>query len=89
MTKIISAYQARTNFGEIINQVYYQGEEIIVTKTGKPMVKIVKADSGKTPKSNFDAVWKKLRALATEGRQDIDLVAFIRKDRDSGHQIRP
>lgn len=47
MTKVISAYDARTNFGEIINQVYYQDEEIIVTKTGKPMVKIVKADTEK------------------------------------------
>ena len=50
MTKVISAYDARTNFGEIISQVYYQNEEIIVTKTGKPMVKIVKADMEKEAK---------------------------------------
>ena len=64
MTKVISAYDARTNFGEIISQVYYQNEEIIVTKTGKPMVKIVKADGKKDTMTSFGleelyGVWAK------------------------------
>lgn len=42
MTKTVSAYEARTKFGEILNLVYYKNMEIIVEKMGKPIVKIVK-----------------------------------------------
>lgn len=42
MKKIISAYEARTKLGEIMNLAYYQGIEFIVEKMGKPMVKIIK-----------------------------------------------
>lgn len=87
MTKTISAYEARTNFGEILNQVYYQGEQIVVTKTGKPMVRIIKAD--KEPTKTVDDLWQQMRKIAKMGRQNINLVEFIRKDRDSGHKIHP
>ncbi|KKR33051.1 MAG: Prevent-host-death family protein [Candidatus Gottesmanbacteria bacterium GW2011_GWA2_41_12] len=85
MTKTISAYDARTNFGEILNEVYYKNEEVIVTKTGKPMVKIVRAP-GETPKEDFESIWQDFQKLAREGKQ-IDLVEFVRKDRDSGHKL--
>ncbi len=42
MTKTISAYEARTNLGEILNLVYYKGDTIIIEKSGKPMVKLTK-----------------------------------------------
>ena len=41
MTKTISAYKARVNFGELLNEVYYRGDEFIVERMGKPLVKIV------------------------------------------------
>lgn len=44
MTKIISAYEARTNLGEILNLVYYRGDTVIIEKMGKPMVKLTKVD---------------------------------------------
>ena len=28
MTKTVTAYEARTNFGEIIDRVYYAGDEL-------------------------------------------------------------
>lgn len=50
MTKTMSAYEARTNFGELLNLVYYKDIDVIVEKKGKPMVKIIKApiDKGLT-----------------------------------------
>lgn len=44
MTKTISAYEARTNLGEILNLVYYRGDTIIIEKMGKPMAKLTKVD---------------------------------------------
>ncbi len=40
--KTISAYEARKNFGELMNLAYYNNYEIIVEKMGKPMIKIIK-----------------------------------------------
>lgn len=40
MTKVVSALKARKNFGEILNEVYYKGDEVIVERKGKEMVKI-------------------------------------------------
>ncbi|MEK7578070.1 MAG: hypothetical protein AAB492_05710 [Patescibacteria group bacterium] len=42
MIKTISAYEARKNFGELMNLAYYKDYEIIVEKMGKPMIKITK-----------------------------------------------
>ena len=47
MLKTISAYEARKNFGELMNLAYYNNYEIVVEKMGKPMVKIIKASMAK------------------------------------------
>lgn len=47
--KTVSAYDARTKFGELLNEVYYKGEEVIVERKGKRMVKITRVERpGKT-----------------------------------------
>jgi len=40
MTKTVTAYEARTNLGELLNEVYYKGVEIIIKKSGKPVARI-------------------------------------------------
>lgn len=55
--KTVSAYHARTNFGEILNMVYYQGNEVVVERKGKPVVKIIKF-TDEIPK----VIWKHLDA---------------------------
>lgn len=40
--KTISAYEARKNFGELMNLAYYNNYEIVVEKMGRPMIKIIK-----------------------------------------------
>lgn len=44
MTKTVSAYEARTNLGELLNLVYYKGDIVIIEKMGKPMVKLTKVE---------------------------------------------
>lgn len=41
-TIIISATEARTKLFEIINQIYFGGKEVVVTKNKKPLVRIIK-----------------------------------------------
>lgn len=39
--KTVSAYKARTSFGELLNEIYYCGEEVVVEKMGKPMAVMI------------------------------------------------
>lgn len=40
MPSLISATHAKNQFSEIVNRVLYGGEEFVVQKQGKPVVKI-------------------------------------------------
>jgi prevent-host-death family protein len=55
MLKTVSAYEARTNLGELLNLVYYKGIEVVVEKMGKPVVKItrIKKEKDKIPKEEL------------------------------------
>lgn len=37
MTQVIGAYQARQNFGELLEMAYYQGKQFLVKRGNKPM----------------------------------------------------
>jgi prevent-host-death family protein len=39
--KKINAMKARQNFGQMIEEVYYRGEQYIIERAGKPMAAIV------------------------------------------------
>jgi prevent-host-death family protein len=43
--KEISATDARNNFADIVNEVYYSGQEYLITRHDEPMVKLVRVDS--------------------------------------------
>lgn len=44
MTQTISISQARNNFSEIINQVFYQGKQFLVKKMGRPMAVLIRVE---------------------------------------------
>ena len=39
--KIINAMEARRNFGQNLEQVYYNGDQFIIERAGKPMAALV------------------------------------------------
>ncbi len=43
-TKRIGAREARNNFADLIGLVHYNGEAVIVERSGKPMVAIISID---------------------------------------------
>ena len=41
MTKTLTALKARQNLGEILEEVYYKGDQYIIERAGKPMAAVV------------------------------------------------
>lgn len=69
--RTVSAYDARVRFGELLNEVYYRDEEIIVERKGRPMVKISKFEK---PKTEADL---KAFAAAAGSWKDVDTDKFM------------
>ena len=82
MIKIVSAYEARTNLGELINLVYYKGNEIIIERKGKAMVKIVKADA-----PTEDGFLKAAGSWKGDALKEIKRVYAARRDGSSKKQF--
>lgn len=45
MEKRVSALKARTNLGEILNEVYYKGREVVIERKGLPVVRITRFEA--------------------------------------------
>lgn len=68
MTKTVSAYEARTKLGELLNLVYYKGIDVVIERKGKAMVKLTKVEAAPKMKKNskknidnfmrFAGIWK-------------------------------
>ncbi|MBI4098304.1 MAG: type II toxin-antitoxin system Phd/YefM family antitoxin [Candidatus Levybacteria bacterium] len=41
--KTVTAKQARQNFSEILNEVYYGDKKVLITRSGKPIVILTSA----------------------------------------------
>ena len=65
MQKTISALKARRNLGQILEAVYYRGDQYVIERAGKPMAVVV-------PIEQFEQ-WRKKR------REFFALIDKIRK----------
>ena len=73
MKKIIGAFQAKTHFSRLLARAE-RGEEVVITKRGRAIAKLVPVDGGDAGASARAAVTR-LRAIAKEisrGRFDWD-----------------
>lgn len=66
MTKqtFIGAFEAKTHFSQLIERAFH-GEEIFITRRGKPVAKLVPVDDPHISQSTQAAV-KRLKTLAAE-----------------------
>ncbi len=44
MKRRISAVEARKRLGEILESVYYRGDEVVIERAGKPMAVVIPAE---------------------------------------------
>lgn len=59
----VSAYEARRNFGEILNRVAYKGESVVVERHGRPLAEIRPAKKTVKKKPSRDELIKKYAGI--------------------------
>ena len=86
MLKTITAQKARTNLGEIINQVYFGDFEFIIQRKGQPMVKIIRLDQRNDESATLKHKYKYMKfagilgkANAGKMKNDITRKDFLKK----------
>lgn len=86
----VSAVNFRQNLGEMLNQVQYRNDSIVINKDGKPVAALVDAELFariRRMRERFDALSARIGAAysdvpAEEGLAEIDAaVAAVRKRR--------
>ena len=72
--RTINAMKARQNFGQLIEEVYYRGDQFIIERAGKPMAAVVPIwqleawqKQHSRPKKSADTI-KKSNRQSTKGR---------------------
>ncbi len=58
MAKIVSAMEARQNFGSLLNQVALRGDEIVIERSGKPLARLVTIENTESTKLDFRDIGK-------------------------------
>jgi len=74
MIREISAMDARKNFGEILNEVKYRHDSILIKKAGKPIAAIIDVDLFEKVKNmtlTFEAMTHHLGKAYSEAESDI------------------
>lgn len=52
--KTINAGKARVNFGQMLDEVYYKGDQFIIERAGKPMAAVVPLSQLEALQKHFD-----------------------------------
>jgi prevent-host-death family protein len=63
MIKTLTAIKARQNLGEVLEEVYYNGDQFIIERAGKPMAAVVPLWQMQTRKKHSDRLFGMLDKL--------------------------
>ena len=77
----IGAFEAKNTLGTLLDRVEH-GEEIVITRHGKPVARLV-PNSGRIDRSQAQAAAERIRARAMHLKAGFDWNA-IKADRDAG-----
>lgn len=80
----VGAFEAKNNFGNLLNAVE-QGEEIVITRHGKPVARLV-PNEGRIDSSEAIAALQRIRARAPQWRMGKFSWEAVKADRDAGRR---
>lgn len=71
MIKQVSAMDVRKRFGDLLNEVHYKGDSVVITKAGKPMGALVSVE-----------LFERIRVMEDEFKRMTDELAQAYADVD-------
>ncbi len=81
MSRSVSAVEARQKLGELLNRVALRREEIIIERAGKKIARLSPIDN-EAPRPRGKLDFRKAAGLGKEIWKDIDVDAYLRRERD-------
>ncbi len=63
MAKVVTAMEARQNFGSLLDQVALRDEEVVIERAGKPLARVVSVNSSTTGRLDFRDIGKLPNAI--------------------------
>ena len=63
MAKVVTAMEARQNFGSLLNQVALSDEEIVIERAGKPLAPVVGVNATSAGRLDFRDIGKLPNAI--------------------------
>lgn len=86
MGESVSAVEARQKLGEMLNRVALRGEEIIIERAGRKIARLSPVEE-KRPRSAGKLDFRKAAGLGREIWKEVDVEAYIRRERDEWESI--
>ena len=68
MKRTLSAVEARKKLGEILEGVFYRGDEVIIERAGKPMAVVIPARLYENIASNREELFKMIEEIHERNR---------------------
>lgn len=68
MQRTVSAGTARQKLGELLEGVYYRGDEVIIERAGKPMGVVIPMERYKQIEAARQRFWQKVNELWEQNR---------------------
>ena len=63
MKRTISAVEARKHLGEILESVYYRGDEVIIERAGKPMAVVIPSSRYEAMERSRERLWEMIEEV--------------------------
>jgi len=67
MAKVVTAMEARQNFGSLLNQVALRDEEIVIERAGKPLARVVGVNAPSAGRLDFRDIGKLPNSIWEDG----------------------
>jgi len=87
MKRTISAVEARKRLGEILESVYYRGDEVVIERAGKPMAVVIPSSRYEAMNRNRERMWD-LIEKAQQRNKDVPPEVIEREIEEAIREVR-
>ena len=87
MKRRVSAMEARKRLGELLEGVYYRGDEVVIERAGKPMAVVIPAERYASMERSRERLWE-LIEKAQERNKDVPYGVIEREVEEAIREVR-